>query len=82
LDSHLVGLTVIGLLTTAVAAFYYLRIIVVMYMREPVEESADLPPLAPALQLALWASVAGTFFLGIFPTWILEFARRSADLVK
>ncbi|HLJ16359.1 MAG TPA: NADH-quinone oxidoreductase subunit N, partial [Bryobacteraceae bacterium] len=47
LDSHLVGLTVIGLLTTAVAAFYYLRIIVVMYMREPVEESADLPPLAP-----------------------------------
>jgi NADH-quinone oxidoreductase subunit N len=82
LDSHLVWLTVIGLLTTAVAAYYYLRIIVVMYMRDSTKESADLPPLTPALQLALWASVICTFLLGIFPSWVLEFAQRSADLMK
>jgi NADH-quinone oxidoreductase subunit N len=35
LDSHLVWLTVLGLLNSAVAAYYYLRILVVMYMREP-----------------------------------------------
>ncbi|MGH9663876.1 MAG: NADH-quinone oxidoreductase subunit N [Bryobacteraceae bacterium] len=82
LDSHLVWLTVIGLLTTAVAAYYYLRIIVVMYMRDSTKDSADLPPLTPALQLALWTSVVCTFLLGIFPSWVLEFAKRSADLMK
>ncbi|MEO7143656.1 MAG: NADH-quinone oxidoreductase subunit N [Bryobacteraceae bacterium] len=82
LDSHLVWLTVIGLLTTAVAAYYYLRIIVVMYMREPSEASTGLAPMTPALGIALWASVIATFVLGIFPGWVLEFARRSADLVK
>ena len=37
LDSHLVWLTVLGLINSAVAAFYYLKIIVAMYMREPGE---------------------------------------------
>ncbi len=37
LESHLVWLTVLGLLNSAVAAYYYLRILVVMYMKEPSE---------------------------------------------
>lgn len=82
LGSHLVWLTVIGLLTTAVAAYYYLRIIVVMYMRDPAQDMIDLPPMTPALGVALWTSVAATFLLGIFPSWVLEFAQRSADLMK
>ncbi|MGH7247550.1 MAG: NADH-quinone oxidoreductase subunit N, partial [Pseudomonadota bacterium] len=81
LDAHLVWLTVLGLLTTAVAAYYYLRIVVVMYMRPPSADSANLAPLTPALRLALWTSVAATFVLGIFPSWILEFARNSAETV-
>lgn len=82
LDSHLVWLTVIGLLTTAVAAYYYLRIIVVMYMRESTRESAEVPAMTPALRVALWASVICTFILGIFPSWVLDFAQRSANLMK
>ena len=37
LESHLVWLTVLGLLNSAVAAYYYLRILVMMYMHEPSE---------------------------------------------
>ncbi len=37
LDSHLVWLSVLGLLNSAVGAYYYLRILVVMYMHEPGE---------------------------------------------
>src|SRR5580698_1796648 len=44
LDVNLVWLTVLGLLNSAVAAYYYLRILVVMYMNEPGESSADLQP--------------------------------------
>jgi NADH-quinone oxidoreductase subunit N len=82
LDSNLVWLTIIGLLNSAVAAYYYLRIIVVMYMHEPGEAAATAPPLSPALGVAMWGSAIGTFVLGIFPSVLLEFADRSATLVK
>jgi NADH-quinone oxidoreductase subunit N len=82
LDSHLVWLTVLGLLNSAVAAYYYLRILVVMYMREPSEAMADLEPLSPGLRVALAIPALGTLFLGIFPTWVLSFAGKSATLVR
>jgi len=82
LESHLVWLAVLGLLNSAVGAYYYLRILVTMYMREPGEAVASVPPLTPTLRLALILPAAGTLFLGIFPTWLLEFAGRSAALVK
>jgi NADH-quinone oxidoreductase subunit N len=82
LDSNLIWLTIIGLLNSAVAAYYYLRIIVVMYMHEPGEASATAPPVSPALRLAMWGAAVGTFVLGIFPSVLLDFADRSANLVK
>ncbi len=82
LDSGLVWLMVLGLLNSAVAAYYYLRILVVMYMHEPGEAADTVPPLAPAIKAALWACAAGTLLLGVLPGPVLEFATRSASLVK
>jgi NADH-quinone oxidoreductase subunit N len=82
LDSHLVWLTVLGLLNSAVAAYYYLRILVVMYMHEPSEATAELEPLSLGLRAALVIPALGTLFLGIFPTWVLEFAGKSSVLVR
>lgn len=80
LDGGLVGLTVFGLLNSAVAAYYYLRVIVVMYFHEPGEavESAEAPP--PGIRVALWCSAAATLALGVFPSIVLDFAGRSAGL--
>jgi NADH-quinone oxidoreductase subunit N len=80
LDSHLVWLTVLGLLNSAVAAYYYLRILVVMYMHEPGEATAELEPLSAGLRVALAIPAVGTLFLGIFPAWVLDFAGKSATL--
>jgi NADH-quinone oxidoreductase subunit N len=82
LQSHLVWLTVLGLLNSAVAAYYYLRILVMMYMREPGEAVENAEPLSPGLRAALILPALGTLLLGIFPTWVLEFAGKSATLVK
>jgi NADH-quinone oxidoreductase subunit N len=81
LESNLVWLTVVGLLTSAVAAYYYLRIIVVMYFHEPGEAARSLPPLAGGLRIALWGSAIGTLLLGIFPSTVLNFADASASLL-
>ena len=82
LESHLVWLTVLGLLTTAVAAYYYLRILVMMYMHEPGPAAADVEPLSPKLRAALILPALGTLFLGIFPAWLLDFAGKSSALVR
>ena len=78
LDAKLVWLTVLGLLNSAVAAYYYLRILVVMYMREPGESVETLPPAGALLQIAVYGSAVGTLLLGIFPSLVLDFANRAA----
>jgi NADH-quinone oxidoreductase subunit N len=78
LQSNLVGLTIIGLINSAIGAYYYLKIIVVMYMREPREEVPVLP-LSPSLGLALAITLAATLYLGVVPGNVLEFAQRSAS---
>lgn len=78
LDSQLIWLTVLGLLNSAVAAYYYLRILVVMYMREPGESVETLPPAGALLQIAVYGSAVGTVLLGVFPSLVLDFANRAA----
>ena len=78
LDSHLVWLTVLGLLNSAVAAYYYLRVLVVMYFKEPGASVEDIPPAGVALRVAVYASALGTVLLGIFPGWVLSFASKAA----
>jgi NADH-quinone oxidoreductase subunit N len=64
--ADLIGLTIIAVLTSVVSVYYYLRLVVVMYMREgKAKTSAD--PLPWALRAALAASVAGIFYLGLYP---------------
>jgi NADH-quinone oxidoreductase subunit N len=77
LQANLVGLTIIGVLNSAVGAYYYLRIIVVMYMREAREELPAVP-ISAALGTALAISTAATLYLGLLPGRVLEYASRSA----
>jgi NADH-quinone oxidoreductase subunit N len=78
LNSHLVWLTVIGLVNSAIAAYYYLKIIVAIYMHEPAANVAKLPPASPSLRIAIWASALGVLILGIFPSTLLSFVSLSA----
>jgi len=82
LDADLIWLAVLGLLNSAVAAYYYLRILVVMYMQEPGESTANLQPLSPGVRTTLWATALGTLLLGIFPSILLNFANSSSTLLK
>lgn len=76
LDSHLVWLTVIGLLNSALAAYYYLQILVVMYMHEPGAAVEEMEPLSPGINIAVWVSAVATLVLGIFPDVLLRVIHR------
>jgi NADH-quinone oxidoreductase subunit N len=78
LQSNLVWLTIIGVINSAIGAYYYLKIIVVMYMREAREEVPVLPiPLA--LGTALVLTLAATVYLGVVPGRMLTFVQQSAQ---
>jgi NADH-quinone oxidoreductase subunit N len=71
-----VWLAVIGVLNSAIAAYYYLRLIVFMYMREPEGSPTVLVPSLPAglaLAVALW----GVVQLGVLPAPFLDLAQAA-----
>jgi len=78
LQANLVGLVIIGVLNSAVASYYYLRVIVVMYMREPREET-PVSPIPLGLGAALAVSLVATIYLGILPGRVLDYAARSVE---
>ncbi len=78
LNAHLVGLTIVALLNSALAAYYYLRVIVYLYMRPQQEPIAAAPATAP-LWLAVAGCLAATLWLGIFPSQALAYALKGAQ---
>jgi NADH-quinone oxidoreductase subunit N len=78
LKANLIGLTLIGVINSAVGAYYYLRIIVVMYMRQP-RKQVPVAPIPVALGVALAISIAATIYLGILPNRVLQYTQHSAQ---
>ena len=71
-----VWLTVIAVLNSAIAAYYYLRVIVFMYMREPEETAARYSP-SFAGTLALTISLVGIVLLGVAPAPFVDLAQAA-----
>jgi NADH-quinone oxidoreductase subunit N len=74
-QSGLVWLAVAGVLFSSISAYFYLRVIMVMYMKEP-KESIELTT-SPSLALALAVSVTAVIYIGILPSELLDYARAS-----
>jgi len=81
MQSNLIGLTIVGVINSAVAAYYYLRVIVFMYMREPRQE-VPVTPVPMGLGFALGLSLAITIYLGVQPTRVLDYAQKSVELLR
>jgi NADH-quinone oxidoreductase subunit N len=78
LEANLIGLTIIAVINSAIAAYYYLRVIVVMYMRED-REAIPVTRVPLALGTALVISLAATIYLGVLPGRVLDYAQRAAS---
>ncbi|MFZ0320036.1 MAG: NADH-quinone oxidoreductase subunit N, partial [Candidatus Sulfotelmatobacter sp.] len=76
--ANLIWLTIIGVLNSGIGAYYYLRIIVVMYMRES-RKAVPVNQVPFPLGVALAACVGATIYLGIFPSGVLQYTQDSAQ---
>jgi NADH-quinone oxidoreductase subunit N len=69
-------LAIVGVLTSVVSVFFYLRVVVMMYMAE--RDGAPAPARISGFGMAALAlSIIVIFYLGILPTPILDFAGKS-----
>jgi NADH-quinone oxidoreductase subunit N len=75
----LVGLVVIGILSSVAGAYYYLRVVVYMFMR-PAEEGAPLPSRQWATEVALVLSTLAVLALGILPGIAIRWFSSAAAL--
>ena len=80
ISSGYYALAIIGVLTSVVAVYFYLRIVVAMYMADA-EGRAAAAPLSGAAVAALAVSVALTFYLGVLPTRVLDLAAASISII-
>ena len=74
------GLAIIGVLTSVVSVFFYLRIVVMMYMT-PAESPAQFPSVPKVAGLALIVSAVLIVYLGILPTRVLDWAAASISTI-
>ena len=71
-----IWLVIVGAINTAISAFYYLRVVVTMYMREP-EEELEFSPYASTLVIGLIIASIGVLLIGILPSLMLSPAQNS-----
>jgi NADH-quinone oxidoreductase subunit N len=74
-------LSIIGVLTSVVSVFFYLRIVVMMYMTPSGETIARFPPVPKVAGAALVASAILIFYLGILPARVLDWAAASIGTI-
>ena len=77
-NSHLISLAVLMAINSVIGAYYYLRVIVVMYMREPSAEAAAAGPVAfpLAVNTVLLLTFVGTILFGLYPNPVINFILR------
>jgi NADH-quinone oxidoreductase subunit N len=74
IEQDLVVLTVLALLTSAVAAYYYLNVVATMYFKEAPE--GERQPLGSAMTLIVAASCALVLVGTIFGPWLMEWTAK------
>lgn len=76
LNAGYMWLVVIAVLMSAVSAYFYLRVVMYMYMKEPKE--VHLPMKSPALSTAMAITVAMVLLIGILPSGFLDIAKNAS----
>jgi NADH-quinone oxidoreductase subunit N len=79
IDSHLIWLAVLMAINSVIGAYYYIRLIVVMYMREPSAEiAATTPTRFPlSVNVVLGITALGAVVFGVAPSRILNYLLQS-----
>jgi NADH:ubiquinone oxidoreductase subunit 2 (subunit N) len=77
-----VPLVVVGVIASAIAAFFYIRVIVLMFFSEPRPEGPTVAVPSPLTMTAIAVGVAVTLVLGVAPQYFLDLANQAGVFVR
>lgn len=75
------SLVIAGVLTSAVAAFFYVRIIVLMFFSEPAVDGPSVSAPSAFTTIAITVSTLATLVLGIYPTPVIDMIKNAGLLL-
>ena len=75
INAGYVYMAVIAVVFSAISAFFYLRVVMYMYMKDPKEELTLT--YSPSMSVALAVTTMSVLILGIFPSFLLNLVRFS-----
>ena len=81
-QSGSLAILIAGVLSSAIAAFFYIRVIVLMFFKDPVEDGTSVVLPSALTTIAITISAVVTLVLGIFPAPLLDFIASTATFVR
>ncbi|MEV0746297.1 NADH-quinone oxidoreductase subunit NuoN [Streptomyces sp. NBC_00184] len=76
------GLVVVGVISSAIAAFFYIRVIVLMFFSEPKADGPTVAVPSPLTMTTIAIGVAVTLVLGLAPQYFLDLASQAGVFVR
>lgn len=76
------SLVIVGVLSSAIAAFFYIRVIVLMFFKEPVEDGTTVVIPTSLTRSVVLVSGAATIIFGVIPTPLLNFINNYATFIR
>lgn len=81
-ESGNIAVVVVGVLSSAIAAFFYIRVIVMMYFAESQDDSLTVVIPSPLTSISIWVSGAVTLILGVYPAPVLNTINTLATFIR
>ncbi len=81
-QSGSLAILIAGVLSSAVAAFFYIRVIVLMFFKDPVEDGTSVVIPSGLTTLTIAFSAVATLALGIFPAPVIDFIASTAVFLR
>ena len=76
------GVVIAGVLSSAIAAFFYIRVIVLMFFTDPVQDGTSVEIPSSLTRIAIIFSIVITIALGIYPAPLLDFITSLATFIR
>jgi NADH-quinone oxidoreductase subunit N len=81
-ESGATALVLVAIISSALAAFFYIRVIVLMFFSEATEDGTSVEMPSVLTRSAIVASAAITLILGVYPTPLLDFISDLAIFIR
>ena len=76
------AVVIAGVLSSAIAAFFYIRVIVLMFFTDPVQDGTSVEIPSSLTRIAIIFSIVLTIALGVYPAPLLDFITSLATFIR